>query len=95
MIIIFSGFHSCEYIVSHIRFILQGGRLLHWLPYKAQNKADGEKLLPEDFYHIYTNETLKINQWRPSQPNNKATKKEHCVKSYFGKKLVNIHFGLV
>jgi hypothetical protein len=53
------------------------------MPYKAQQRADKEKRLPDDFYHVYTNETLKINQWRPSQPNAKAST-EICAKSYFG-----------
>ena len=57
------------------------------MPYKAQKRVDGRKFIPEDFQHVYSNETLRINQWRPSQPNNKATK-EICIKSYFGNKSI-------
>ncbi len=56
------------------------------MPYKAFNTE--RKYKPEDFYHVYTNATLGINLWRPSQPNNKPSG-EVCVKSYFGNKFNN------
>ena len=54
------------------------------MPYKAY-KTEG-KYEREDFVHIYTNTTLAINLWRPSQPNDKV-KEKTCIKSYFGNSL--------
>ena len=56
------------------------------MPYKSF-KTEG-KYEREDFVHIYTNTTLAIDLWRPSQPNNKVIG-EICIKSYFGNKFNN------
>ena len=55
------------------------------MPYKSfRTEGQYEKL--GDFFHIYTNTTLAIDLWRPSQPNDKTPNGEKCIRSYFGNK---------
>ncbi|XP_023345924.1 uncharacterized protein LOC111714922 isoform X2 [Eurytemora carolleeae] len=56
-----------------------GGRILHWVPYKADNNNSNKVLKAEEFFHVYTNQSLAINAWRASQPNGKGSQ---CVKVY-------------
>ena len=58
------------------------------MPYKTEKKE--EKYKPEDFYHIYTNETLNLDLWRPKQPNHRLNIDPPCILSYFGNTQDNI-----
>jgi hypothetical protein len=57
------------------------------MPYRVNKKE--ERYKPEDFYNIYTNESLKLDLWRPKQPNNPIQLDPPCILSYFGNKQSN------
>jgi hypothetical protein len=52
------------------------------MPFRATT-IETKRYQKTDFYHIYTNETLKLDLWRDKQPNNGATD-EMCIMSYLG-----------
>ena len=58
-----------------------GGRILHWLPYKSSSETTD----PKDFIYIYTNQSQIPNAWFNGQPNELVPA---CVQTYLGKKVV-------
>ena len=61
-----------------VRECSNGGRILHWLPYKSSSDTTD----PKDYIHIYTNQSQIPNAWFPGQPNDRVPV---CVQTYLGK----------